>query len=149
MTDLLLTWIVCPIWRAVTVCSIQYWLSNHRTMVSRREFTHWECHILSILLKNYCRILIISCHLIFLKIVIEPNCDSLQVLSKLSMNMHLLMPPDLVIQSDSDDEVVDVSHSQDQVVLSDYLNIMNNSDKVRRWLNFLKIMTLIGRFWKL
>lgn len=54
------------------------------------------------------------------------------------MNMHLLMPPDLVIQSDSDDEVVDVSHSQDQVVLSDYLNIMNNSDKVRRWLNFFE-----------
>lgn len=68
----------------------------------------------------------------------EPNCDSIQVLARLSLNIHLLKPTcDLTIE-DSDDED-EVQISEEQLLLSDYLNIMNKPEKVKKWLHFFEV----------
>ncbi|KAJ8920591.1 hypothetical protein NQ315_004730 [Exocentrus adspersus] len=68
----------------------------------------------------------------------EPNCDSIQVLAKLSLNIHRLKPTCDLTTEDSDDED-EVQTSEEQLLLSDYLNIMNKPEKVRKWLNFFEL----------
>ncbi|KAJ8961181.1 hypothetical protein NQ318_008862 [Aromia moschata] len=67
----------------------------------------------------------------------EPNCDSIQVLSKLSLNIHTLKPPCDLTTEDSDDEEIQIT--EEQLLLSDYLNIMNRPEKVRKWLHFFDL----------
>ncbi|KAJ8929516.1 hypothetical protein NQ314_017774, partial [Rhamnusium bicolor] len=68
----------------------------------------------------------------------EPNCDSIQVLSKLSLNIHKLKPSCDLTTEDSDDEE-DIDISEEQLLLSDYLNIMNRPEKVKKWLHFFEV----------
>ncbi|KAJ8985824.1 hypothetical protein NQ317_012065 [Molorchus minor] len=67
----------------------------------------------------------------------EPNCDSIQVLAKLSLNIHILKPPCDLTAEDSDDEEIEIS--EEQLLLSDYLHIMNKPDKVKKWLHFFEL----------
>ncbi|ENN81570.1 hypothetical protein YQE_02099, partial [Dendroctonus ponderosae] len=68
----------------------------------------------------------------------EPNLDSVQVLSMLSKEIHTLKPSlDLTEDSDCEDGE-DVEVSAGEVLLSDYLNILNSSNKVRKWMHFLE-----------
>ncbi|CAH1133303.1 unnamed protein product [Ceutorhynchus assimilis] len=68
----------------------------------------------------------------------EPNSDSIHVFSFLSKDLYTIKP-----SSGSDDDsdygddgVIEISAGEE--LASDYLNIMNNSNKVCKWLNFLE-----------
>nr|CAH7736321.1 unnamed protein product [Callosobruchus chinensis] len=63
----------------------------------------------------------------------EPNYDSVQVLAKLSMNLHDLKPPEHTENEDSDDE----NEMEQDWELSDYLVMFNKPDRVRKLLHFL------------
>lgn len=68
----------------------------------------------------------------------EPNCDSIRVFSLLSKELHTLKPSlDLTEDSDCEDND-DNEISDEQILLSDYLNILNNSSRVRKLLNFME-----------
>lgn len=69
---------------------------------------------------------------------LEPNCDSIRVFSLLSKELHTLKPSlDLTEDSDCEDND-DNEISDEQILLSDYLNILNNSSRVRKLLNFME-----------
>lgn len=68
---------------------------------------------------------------------LEPNCDSIRVFSLLSKELHTLKPS-LDLTEDSDYEDNDDEISDEQILLSDYLNILNNSSRVRKLLNFME-----------
>lgn len=58
--------------------------------------------------------------------------------SLLSKNLYTLKPSlDLTEDSDYEDED-DMDISEEEILLSDYLNIMNDSNKVKKWLTFLE-----------
>ncbi|XP_968359.1 ubiquitin-protein ligase E3C [Tribolium castaneum] len=67
----------------------------------------------------------------------EPTSDSIQVLSTLSVDIHQLKPPVYLISDDSDDES-EVQVSEEELLLSDYLHIMNKPERVRKWLHFFE-----------
>ncbi|XP_066138710.1 ubiquitin-protein ligase E3C isoform X2 [Euwallacea fornicatus] len=68
----------------------------------------------------------------------EPGYDSIHVFSLLSKELHSLKPSsDLSEDSDYEDDE-DVEMSEEEVLLSHYLNILNNSNEVRKLLNFLE-----------
>lgn len=53
------------------------------------------------------------------------------------MNIHRLKPTcDLTTEDSDDDEEVQIS--EEQLLLSNYLNIMNKPEKVRKWLHFFE-----------
>ncbi|KAL1497278.1 hypothetical protein ABEB36_008270 [Hypothenemus hampei] len=67
----------------------------------------------------------------------EPSYDSIHVISLLSKELHRIKPHlDLTEDSDYDDE--EEGLSEEEVLISDYLKILNNSSKVKKWLNFLE-----------
>ncbi|XP_028139007.1 ubiquitin-protein ligase E3C [Diabrotica virgifera virgifera] len=67
----------------------------------------------------------------------EPNSDSVQVLSKLSANLYELKPTcDLTVDDSDDEEEEDPVNTEKRLLLSEYLKILNRSDKVRKWINF-------------
>lgn len=56
----------------------------------------------------------------------------------LSKEIHTLKPSlDLTEDSDGEDGE-DVEVSAEEMLLSDYLNILNSSNKVRKWMHFLE-----------
>ncbi|RZC38508.1 ubiquitin-protein ligase E3C [Asbolus verrucosus] len=65
----------------------------------------------------------------------EPTIDSIQVLSTLSTDIHRLKPPVYIVNDDSDEEI-EVQVSEEELLLSDYLHIMNKPERVRKWLHF-------------
>ncbi|CAH1168753.1 unnamed protein product [Phyllotreta striolata] len=69
----------------------------------------------------------------------EPNCSSIEVLSKLSSNIHELKPPpDLTEMSDDDEEEENPETVEKRFLLSDYLKILNRCGKVKKWLNLFE-----------
>lgn len=69
----------------------------------------------------------------------EPSYESIRVFSKLSKDIYKLRPPlDLTDDSDYEDNDEDGEISEEEILLSDYLNIMNNSNKVKKYLHFLE-----------
>lgn len=56
-------------------------------------------------------------------------------MATLSSDIHELKPSIYLVVDDSDDES-DVQISEEQVLLSDYLHIMNKPERVKKWLNF-------------
>lgn len=70
-------------------------------------------------------------------VTLEPTTDSIQVLSNLSCDIHQLKPPIYLIADDSDDES-EVQVSEEELLLSDYLHIMNKPERVRKWLHFFE-----------
>lgn len=71
------------------------------------------------------------------KKILEPTSDSIQVLSTLSVDIHQLKPPIYLISDDSDDES-EIQVSEEELLLSDYLHIMNKPERVRKWLQFFE-----------
>ncbi|XP_060526269.1 ubiquitin-protein ligase E3C [Cylas formicarius] len=67
----------------------------------------------------------------------EPNLDSIQVLAALSKYIYTLKPLSDLTHDDSDDEDEDRDMEQ-QILLSDYLHILNKPEKVRKWINFFE-----------
>jgi hypothetical protein len=65
----------------------------------------------------------------------EPTSDSIQVLSTLSADIYQLKPPVYLVTDDSDDES-EIQVSEEELLLSDYLHIMNKPERVRKWLHF-------------
>jgi ubiquitin-protein ligase E3 C len=66
---------------------------------------------------------------------LEPTSDSIQVLSTLSADIYQLKPPVYLVTDDSDDES-EIQVSEEELLLSDYLHIMNKPERVRKWLHF-------------
>lgn len=70
----------------------------------------------------------------------EPNFDSIQVLSILSKNTYELKTAIDLRDADSDDEEEETTNiSEDQILLSEYLKLMNRPEKVRKWLHFFEV----------
>nr|XP_023025492.1 ubiquitin-protein ligase E3C [Leptinotarsa decemlineata] len=69
----------------------------------------------------------------------EPNCDSVQVLSKLSRNIHQLRPSSDLTKEDSDDEEEEEELVTEQrLLLSDYLLNLNRYGRVKKLLTFFE-----------
>ncbi|KAL3283640.1 hypothetical protein HHI36_006779 [Cryptolaemus montrouzieri] len=65
----------------------------------------------------------------------EPTRDSIEVLAKLSTHIYQLKMQLSYTVEDSDDEE-EMLQSDEQILLADYMKIMNQSDKVKKWLHF-------------
>ncbi|KAK9869663.1 hypothetical protein WA026_003411 [Henosepilachna vigintioctopunctata] len=65
----------------------------------------------------------------------EPSKDSVDVLAKLSMHVYQLKMQLSFNMEDSDDEE-GMLDSEEQVLLTDYIRIMNQSDRVKKWLHY-------------
>ncbi|XP_044750713.1 ubiquitin-protein ligase E3C [Coccinella septempunctata] len=64
----------------------------------------------------------------------EPTKDSIEVLAKLSKNVHCLkMQAAYVEDSDDEEEMLD---SDEHLLLAEFMKIMNQSDKVLKWTSF-------------
>ncbi|XP_050309699.1 ubiquitin-protein ligase E3C isoform X2 [Anthonomus grandis grandis] len=68
----------------------------------------------------------------------EPTYDTIHILSLLSKDLHTLRPGLDLTDDDDYDEDDDIEMTDEKVLLSDYLNIMNGSNKVKKWLNFFE-----------
>ncbi|CAH1102309.1 unnamed protein product [Psylliodes chrysocephalus] len=68
----------------------------------------------------------------------EPNCDSIEVLSKLSANIHQLKPSSDLTENSDDEEEEDPLTIEKRLLLSDYLKILNKYGKVKKWLNYFE-----------
>ncbi|CAH0558292.1 unnamed protein product [Brassicogethes aeneus] len=66
----------------------------------------------------------------------EPNLDSIQVLSTISQNLKNLKPNFHLLDDSDDDE--DIQMSEEQLILSDYLAIINKQDRVRKILYYFE-----------
>lgn len=67
----------------------------------------------------------------------EPSYESIQVFSKLSKDIYKLKLS-LVLSDDSDYEDDEDLELSEEILLSDFLYIMNNSNKVRKYLHFFE-----------
>lgn len=67
----------------------------------------------------------------------EPDYDSIQVLSKLSTNIHELKPSsDLTNEGSDDEEEEDPVTTEKRLLLSDFMKILNKYGKVKKWINY-------------
>lgn len=61
------------------------------------------------------------------------------MLSLLSRDLHTLKPSlNLTEDSDYEDDEDIADHTEESLHLFDYLTILNDSNKVKKWLNFLE-----------
>lgn len=78
--------------------------------------------------------LIFEIHFILNYDFVEPTKDSIEVLAKLSKNVYRLkMQVAYIEDSDEEEEMLD---SEEYLMLTEFLKIMNQSDKVLKWTSY-------------
>lgn len=68
--------------------------------------------------------------------VVEPNRDTIDVLAKLSVNLHSICSAVIDLTEDSDDEET-MEIDEENTTISDYIHLFNNADNVKKMLHFL------------